>query len=50
VRSYHIVESSQYLNVRLWNRFHGNVRFRDAKLCGIWLDTCGPLKVQAAGV
>jgi hypothetical protein len=50
VRSYHIVESSQYLDVRLWNHYHGNVCFREAKLYVIWLDTCVPLKVQGAGV
>ena len=27
VRSYHMVESSQYLDVRLWNRYHGNVLY-----------------------
>jgi hypothetical protein len=42
VRSYHIVESSPYLDVRLWNHYHGNVCFRGAKLSVTWLDTFGP--------
>jgi len=44
------VESSQYLDVRLWNHYHGNVCFRDTKLCVIWFDTCVSLKDQGAGV
>jgi hypothetical protein len=47
---YHVVESSQYMDVHLWNHYHGNECFREAKLCVIWLDTCMSVKVQVAGV